>query len=288
MMVKFDITINIKVLRGSVENHFGYKASYKKVWLAKQRVIARIYGDWEESDNELPRWLFTMQMYLPGKIYFKPWPGSADTVMFHRVFWTFSPCVEAFKHYKPLLSIDGTHLYGKYGGTLLMAIAQDGNANILPIAFAVVEGETKEAWASFLSYLREHVTPQPGILVISDRHKSIDGTLNTEGSLWKPPHAFQAFCTRHIASNFMIHFKNKDLKKVLINAAYLKSQHELAYYFGRLEEMPRSQWAQYADEGRQFDHTSPNPSSPPYNRPVIQLGTIIVKSIMSWVSNMGW
>ncbi|RYR21360.1 hypothetical protein Ahy_B03g066655 isoform I [Arachis hypogaea] len=169
-----------------------------------------------------------------------------------------------------------------------MAIAQDGNANILPIAFAVVEGETKEAWASFLSYLREHVTPQPGILVISDRHKSIDGTLNTEGSLWKPPHAFQAFCTRHIASNFMIHFKNKDLKKVLINAAYLKSQHELAYYFGRLEEMPRSQWAQYADEGRQFDHTSPNPSSPPYNRPVIQLGTIIVKSIMSWVSNMGW
>ncbi|RYR21362.1 hypothetical protein Ahy_B03g066655 isoform G [Arachis hypogaea] len=218
----------------------------------------------------------------------QPWPGSADTVMFHRVFWTFSPCVEAFKHYKPLLSIDGTHLYGKYGGTLLMAIAQDGNANILPIAFAVVEGETKEAWASFLSYLREHVTPQPGILVISDRHKSIDGTLNTEGSLWKPPHAFQAFCTRHIASNFMIHFKNKDLKKVLINAAYLKSQHELAYYFGRLEEMPRSQWAQYADEGRQFDHTSPNPSSPPYNRPVIQLGTIIVKSIMSWVSNMGW
>ncbi|RYR21367.1 hypothetical protein Ahy_B03g066655 isoform A [Arachis hypogaea] len=257
MMVKFDITINIKVLRGSVENHFGYKASYKKVWLAKQRVIARIYGDWEESDNELPRWLFTMQMYLPVT---QPWPGSADTVMFHRVFWTFSPCVEAFKHYKPLLSIDGTHLYGKYGGTLLMAIAQDGNANILPIAFAVVEGETKEAWASFLSYLREHVTPQPGILVISDRHKSIDGTLNTEGSLWKPPHAFQAFCTRHIASNFMIHFKNKDLKK----------------------------WAQYADEGRQFDHTSPNPSSPPYNRPVIQLGTIIVKSIMSWVSNMGW
>ncbi|KAL4304928.1 uncharacterized protein LOC107646305 [Arachis ipaensis] len=189
--------------------------------------------------------------------------------MFHRVFWMFPPCTEAFKHYKSLISIDGTHLYGKYGGTLLMAIAQDGNANILPIAFAVVEGETKEAWSFFLSYLRQHVTPQPGVLVISDRHKSIDGALNADDSLWKPPHAFQAFCTRHIAANFMNHFKNKDLKKVLINAAYSKSQREFVHYFGHLrgkneaitrclEEMPSSQWAQYADEGRRFGHMTAN------------------------------
>ncbi|KAL4293155.1 hypothetical protein AHAS_Ahas18G0099800 [Arachis hypogaea] len=150
-----------------------------------------------------------------------------------------------------------------------MAIAQDGHANILPIAFAVIEGETEEVWSFFLSYLRQHVTPQLGVLVISDRHKSIDSALNDEESLWKPPHAFQAFCTRHIAANFMTHFKNKDLKKVLINAAYLKSQHEFAHYFGRLrgkniaitnwlEEMPRSQWAQYADEGHRFGHMTTN------------------------------
>ncbi|XP_057733051.1 uncharacterized protein LOC130948349 [Arachis stenosperma] len=239
-MVKADPTISIRILQGGVENHFGYKASYRKVWLAKQKVIARIYGDWEESYNELPRWLFAIQMYLL-----------------------------AFKYCKPLISIDGTHLYGKYGGTLLMAIAQDNNANILPITFAVVEGETKEAWSFFLSYLRKHVKPQPGVLVISDRHKSIDGALNVEGSLWKPPHAFQVFCTRHIAANFMTHFKNKYLKKVLINAAYSKSHREFAHYYGRLrgenvaitnwvEKMPRSQWAQYADEGRRFGHMTTN------------------------------
>ncbi|RYR02261.1 hypothetical protein Ahy_B06g081076 isoform B [Arachis hypogaea] len=69
-MVKADPTISIRVLQGSVEKHFGYKVSYRKVWLAKQRVIASIYGDWEESYNELPRWLFAMQMYLPGKDLF--------------------------------------------------------------------------------------------------------------------------------------------------------------------------------------------------------------------------
>ncbi|XP_057746404.1 uncharacterized protein LOC130965659 [Arachis stenosperma] len=230
-MIKADPTISIRVLQEGVENHFDYKVSYIKVWLAKQRVIARTYGNWEESYNELSRWLFAMQMYLPGtwvQLVTQSWPAFTDTVMFHRVFWTFPLCVDAFKHCKPLISIDGTHLYGKYGGTLLMAIAQDGNANILPIAFAFVEGKTKEAWSFFLSYLREHVTPQPGL---------------------------------HIAANFMTHFRNKDLKKVLINAVYLKSHREFAHYYGRLrgknvaiinwlKEMPRSQWAQHADEGR--------------------------------------
>ncbi|RYQ79121.1 hypothetical protein Ahy_Scaffold7g108332 [Arachis hypogaea] len=66
--LRYDVqypTISIRALQRGVENHFGYKASYRKVWLAKQRVIARIYGGWEESYNELSHWLFTMQMYLP-------------------------------------------------------------------------------------------------------------------------------------------------------------------------------------------------------------------------------
>ncbi|XP_025617127.1 uncharacterized protein [Arachis hypogaea] len=226
-MVKADPTISIRVLQEGVENHFGYKASYRKFWLTKQRVIARIYGDWEESYNELPHWLFAMHIYLLStwvQLVTQFWPGSADTVMLHHVFWTFPLCVEAFKHCKPLISTDGTHLYGKYGWTLLMAIARDGNANILPIAFTIVEVETKEAWLFFLLYQRQHVTPQSGVLVILDKHKYIDGALNTEESLWKPPYAFQEFCTKHFAANFITHFKNKDLKKVLINAAYSKSQ----------------------------------------------------------------
>ncbi|XP_016207283.1 uncharacterized protein LOC107647749 [Arachis ipaensis] len=36
---------------------------------------------------------------------------------------------------------------------------KDGNANILPVAFALVEGENAESWSFFLSHLRQHVTP---------------------------------------------------------------------------------------------------------------------------------
>lgn len=70
--------------------------------------------------------------------------------VFHHLFWAFQPCIKGFAFCKPVVQVDGTWLYGKYRGTLLMVMAQDGNRNIFPIAFALVEGETGEAWSFFL------------------------------------------------------------------------------------------------------------------------------------------
>ena len=275
-MVQADPTISVKVLQGSVEARYGFKASYRKVWLAKQKVIAKVYGGWEESYNELPRWLQALQMFVPGTIiqlttlpYYSGNFLDRSCVMFHRLFWTFQPCIEAFKYCKPFISIDGTHLYGKYGGTLLMAIAQDGNSNILPIAFAVVEGETRDAWSFFLMNLRQHVTPQEGILIISDRHGAIKAAINSEGSGWHPPMAYHAYCIRHIASNFALQFKNKDARRALVNAAYAKTHREFVYYYGLLRDenpamcawidrIPKEKWTQYCDEGRRFGHMTTN------------------------------
>ena len=64
---------------------------------------------------------------------------------FHRVFWTFGQCKEVFKYCKPIIQVDDTHLYGKYHGTLLIATSQNGNDGVLPLVFAVVEGETLTA-----------------------------------------------------------------------------------------------------------------------------------------------
>jgi len=58
-----------------------------------------------------------------------------------------------------VVQVVGTFLYGKYRETLLVAVVQDGRNNILPIVFAIVEGETAEAWFFFLRNLRRYVTP---------------------------------------------------------------------------------------------------------------------------------
>ncbi|RYR64991.1 hypothetical protein Ahy_A03g010996 isoform G [Arachis hypogaea] len=192
-MVHADATICVKVLQGSVESAYGYKVSYKKVWHAKQKAIARIYGDWDESYDQLRRYLNALQAFLP-----------------------------AFRHCIPLVSVDRTHLYGKYAGTLLMGIAQDGNNNILPVAFALVERENTDSWYFFLTNLRRHVATRPGVLLISDRHAAIKAALEREGCGWE----HNVYCVRHIASNFATSFKSKEAKRHLVNAAYSKTQEQ--------------------------------------------------------------
>ena len=44
-----------------------------------------------------------------------------------------------------MVQIDNTHLYGKYKLTLMMAVAQDDNKNILLTVFAIVVGEMLDA-----------------------------------------------------------------------------------------------------------------------------------------------
>ncbi|XP_057763289.1 uncharacterized protein LOC130983121 [Arachis stenosperma] len=200
-MVRADASVNIKVLLNATAAQFGFRPTYRRVWMAKQKAVAIIYGDWDESYNELPRWVLGVQLTMAGTVaVLRTCPvrvgGQVDEsqAYFHRMFWTFLPCIEAFRHCKPLVSIDGTHLYGKYGGTLLVAIAQDGNSNILHVAFALVESENAESWFFFLSHLRQHVTPQPGLLVISDRHNGIKAALEAPDGGWLPPSAYRAFC----------------------------------------------------------------------------------------------
>ncbi|XP_020967508.1 uncharacterized protein LOC107615389 [Arachis ipaensis] len=197
--------------------------------------------------------------------------GQLDdsTTIFHRLFWTFPPCVEAFRHCNPLVSVDGTHHYGKYGGTLLIAIAQDGNSNIIPIVFALIEGENAESWSFFLSHLRAHVTPQLGILVISDRYNGIKAALEAPDGGWLPPTAYRAFCIRHVTANFALTFKGKDARRLLVNAAYAKTEVEFQYWFDILRmfdpamcdwanRIEYALWTQHQDEGRRFGHMTTN------------------------------
>nr|XP_029154668.1 uncharacterized protein LOC112805316 [Arachis hypogaea] len=252
-LIRTDAAVTVKVLQQATEADYGFRPSYRKVWLAKQKAMAQIYGDWEESYAELPRWMLGVQSTMPGAVtVLKTSPvrvrGEVDesTVYFHRLFWTFPPCIEAFRHCKPLVCIDGTHLYGKYGGTLLLAIAQDGNSNILPIAFALVEGENAESW-----------------------HNGIKSALEAPETGWLPPRAYRAYCIRHVAANFALTFKGKDARRMLVNAAYAKTEAEFYYWFDIMRSenpamcdwanrMEYEKWTQHEDIGRRFGHMTTN------------------------------
>ncbi|XP_070004340.1 uncharacterized protein [Nicotiana sylvestris] len=94
--------------------------------------------------------------------------------IFNYVFWSFKPVIDGFVHCRPVIFIDGTHVYGKYDIKLLIVVAVDANGQIFPLAFAICANESEETWTLFLNHLKQHVVKQClGICLISNRHGGI-------------------------------------------------------------------------------------------------------------------
>ena len=72
-----------------------------------------------------------------------------NTEIFQHMIWSFKPSIEGFEHYRPVLSIEGTHLYGKYKGTLMILMIPMGcdvNNQLFPLAFSIKKGENIDSW----------------------------------------------------------------------------------------------------------------------------------------------
>ena len=121
-----------------------HKPSYYKVWDAKQKAIEKIFGNWEKSYKMLQKLLIAyIDQDLNTPVSYCTTPTNVDDIVFlHYVFWSFGPCIDRFKYCKPVISIDGIHLYGKYQGKLLVAMATNANNKVFPLAFAVVDCES--------------------------------------------------------------------------------------------------------------------------------------------------
>ncbi|XP_052874604.1 uncharacterized protein LOC128280483 [Gossypium arboreum] len=224
-------------------------------------AMQQLYGDWDESYNELQSWISAMVKYVPGTVVdlqTLPYRGSNGELelgkrVFRRLFWTFDLCVRAFSHCKPIL---------------LIVVAQDGNGNVLPITFSIVESENSESWAYFIRNLRRHVVRQDNICIISDRSKSFVAAIRQLEVPWR-----SVYCIRHIALNFHDEYKNKDWRKRIVNMGYELEPHQFRHKLARLEtnmagckpsltqwlsSMEPWQWAQCFDERYRYGHMTTN------------------------------
>ena len=190
---------------------------------------------------------------------------------FQRVFWAFKPSIEGFENCRMVLSIDGTHLYGKYKGTLLIAMGCDGNNQLFPLAFAITEGENIDSWGWFLACIRNRVTQRTGICVISDRHPGIMEAMSDPHLRWDAPYAYHRICMRHLASNFMTRFKDKLLKNLVCRAAVATTPRKMNRHMATiwrinpealqwLEAIPLPLWALSHDGGRRYGIMTTNMS----------------------------
>ncbi|KAF7839052.1 uncharacterized protein G2W53_007534 [Senna tora] len=192
---KADIPISLVV--ETVKKARGFTVSYKKAWRGKQKAIAQVYGSWVASYDKLTGWMATVQQAMLGTAV------SFQTVDMPRDD-----------------SVDGMFLYGKYKHSLLIAMGQDGNRNIVPVAFALIEGENESAWSWFLWRLREHVAKDHEVCLISDRGTGLLAALDNPGTGWQSPLGHNVFCIYHVASNLNCKFKNRVIMALLMEAGH--------------------------------------------------------------------
>ncbi|GKF06522.1 uncharacterized protein Tco_0037190, partial [Tanacetum coccineum] len=235
-LIKEQPSISIPALRAETINKLGYTPSYKKVWVGKEKAIEHVFGNWDDSYTDLPKFLSALQHFNRDTIV--EWFITRldnNQVEFIHVFWSFAPSIKGFEHCRPVISIDATHFYGKYNGKMMIGMGVDAKNQILPLAFAIAENESYNSWYSFLSHVKRHVVKErEGICLISYRHPGILKVVNEEGSPWLELRGFHRYCLRHFINNFNDKFHNSQLKTLAYRAG---SQNQVRKFNSIMEEI---------------------------------------------------
>ncbi|XP_047257662.1 uncharacterized protein LOC124889729 [Capsicum annuum] len=138
-------------------------------------------------------------------------PGSSYSIMVNQIngsfiyyFLAFRPYIRGYPHMRKVITVDDTYLYGKYGGVLLSAVAQETQNHIFSIVFCVVNKENDASWTFFFQKLKYIVEDEPDLCVISDRHVNIANAFFRVYS-----RAHHGFCMRHLAKNLRVYTVDK-------------------------------------------------------------------------------
>lgn len=148
--------------------------SYWKAWRSRDVAIDKAKGTTQTSYTQLPDYLQKLVAANPGtltELYTEPVEGGGER--FKYMFVALGASIQGYEFMRKVVVIDGTHLKGKYAGCLLTASAQDGNYQIFPLAFAIVDSENDLSWEWFFQKLSAFVEGDESLVFVSDRHASI-------------------------------------------------------------------------------------------------------------------
>lgn len=148
--------------------------SYWTAWKSREIAMENGRGNAEEAYTTLPSFLQQLAIANPGTLVaLETSQGYGGVHRFKYLFLAFGASIQGLPFMRKVIIIDGTHLKGKFAGTLLTASAQDGNYQIFPIAFGVVDSENDLSWSWFFNKLLAVVPDAEDIVFVSDRHTAI-------------------------------------------------------------------------------------------------------------------
>ncbi|XP_033134292.1 uncharacterized protein LOC117127751 [Brassica rapa] len=140
--------LNPQHITDAMKNMFGMTLDYTTSYRALLYAQILVRGSAEDGYSRLPSYLEQISLANPGSMT----AIELDSInRFKYLFPSFGD--QSFKYQRRVIVVDGTHLSRKYGGVMLVAAAQDGNFQIFPLAFGIVDAEDEPSWERFFTKL---------------------------------------------------------------------------------------------------------------------------------------
>ena len=177
--IKPNPKIPLSALKEQLQKKFDVGVSKQKAFRAKKMANDRVIGDYTKQFAQLRDYCMALKEMNPNTtIKIEVQRNSEDIGRnerkFKRIYVCLGPLKEGFKAGKrDLLGLDGCFMSGQFPGQILTAVGVDPNSGIYPVAYAIVEAETKDSWKWFLDCLGDDLGlfRNSNFTFISDRQK---------------------------------------------------------------------------------------------------------------------
>lgn len=180
---------------------------YQTTWKARNLNLESLYGNYEESFNNVPTFCNMVTKTIEGFVAIYAYAQDDDR--FESMTICFAAALQGFKDgCRPVIGLDACHLTGKHGGVLMAATTLDAQNGLVPLGIMVCRSETIENWILFLQHLASYITDHEyPITFISDRQKGLHEVV--PAVFGKTPHRY---CYRHLSKNFKKYYKGFELQ----------------------------------------------------------------------------
>ncbi|XP_057535392.1 uncharacterized protein LOC130813573 [Amaranthus tricolor] len=293
---------DLRAFMKRVNREIGCEVKYCKCYMAKRIAKKMIVGDASEEYSRVWDYAEAIRRFNPGSTAIVKCIGiETPPPLFQRMYICLPACKEGFvAGCRPIIGVDGAHLKGEFPGVLLTAVGKDGNNNIFPVAWAVVETENVETWTWFLNLLVEYlksVSPSSScaragcedFTFMSDRQKGLIEALNSV-----VPEAEIRFCCRHIWANFKVKFPGELYKQHFWRAARSYNK----FHFDKemiaiknisveahayLSAIPAKHWSRHAFCSRSKSGMLLNNICESFNNVLLEARGKPIISLMEWI-----
>ncbi|XP_020146808.3 uncharacterized protein [Aegilops tauschii subsp. strangulata] len=247
-MLRIDIGTPITTIMQNLKKKYEVEISTHMAYRARKQALKVVQRDQRGQYTRIRDYLQAVLDTNPGSrcvVTTKHLPQHpSKNPRFHGLFYCLNACKEGFLNgCRPFIGVDGCFIKLSTGQQILAATGRDGNNNIYPIAFGVVDKEDTDSWTWFLTQLKDALGGESGkfgyYTIISDRQK---GLLNAVNHVF--PNCPQRFCLRHIYQNFQTAgFRGDELKKHMDAASYSYTKNEHLVAMNDLKSECKAAWA---------------------------------------------